>query len=283
MGSCKIHYQLRVNSAKDKPGLIFVHGNGAHSRWWDFIAPAFSSEFNLVAIDLSGAGDSGHRDEYSAAIFAQEIMAVMDDAQLNRPILVGHSFGGAMSRIATWLNQEQFSGLVLVDSILSNHKGTRLPIRKPSSRSRYYKSAEEAMLRFRLRPAQKCKNDFILMYIARHSVQMSESGWAFKSDQSLFSKMSTPDSQVTDEKKSSDYPDSISMVKDIKKPVALIYGEQSRFFDSDHIKLARSVISPELLYQISDAHHHVFLDQPLTFIDTLQSVLDQILGNQNLA
>ena len=35
-----IHY-LSWGDDADKPGLVFVHGNGAHAHWWTFIAPFF--------------------------------------------------------------------------------------------------------------------------------------------------------------------------------------------------------------------------------------------------
>ena len=42
-------------------GLVLVHGTGAHSHWWDFIAPLFIDQYEVVALDLSGMGDSDHR------------------------------------------------------------------------------------------------------------------------------------------------------------------------------------------------------------------------------
>ncbi|MBK5289616.1 MAG: alpha/beta fold hydrolase, partial [Acidimicrobiia bacterium] len=44
-------------------GLVFVHGGGAHAHWWTHVAAAFADEFRVVAVDLSGHGDSTHRDE----------------------------------------------------------------------------------------------------------------------------------------------------------------------------------------------------------------------------
>ncbi|MEQ9316841.1 MAG: alpha/beta hydrolase, partial [Henriciella sp.] len=32
-----------------KPGLLLVHGNGAHAHWWDFIAPLFMDDYQVVA------------------------------------------------------------------------------------------------------------------------------------------------------------------------------------------------------------------------------------------
>src|SRR5690349_15943044 len=46
-------------------GLVFVHGGGAHSHWWTHIAARFAEEFRVLAVDLSGHGDSDHREVYA--------------------------------------------------------------------------------------------------------------------------------------------------------------------------------------------------------------------------
>lgn len=39
-----------------KPGLLFLHGNGAHADWWSFIAPFFAADWRVAAISWSGMG-----------------------------------------------------------------------------------------------------------------------------------------------------------------------------------------------------------------------------------
>ena len=76
-----IHYLLWDDEANnDKPGIVFVHGNGAHAHWWTFIAPFFLNHYRVASIDLAGAGDSGHRENYSPEVFAAEVIAVARDA-----------------------------------------------------------------------------------------------------------------------------------------------------------------------------------------------------------
>ena len=41
-------------------GLVFVHGGGAHAHWWTHVAARFAGDFRVVALDLSGHGDSDH-------------------------------------------------------------------------------------------------------------------------------------------------------------------------------------------------------------------------------
>ena len=265
-----IHYQRwsGTGAASEKPGLLFVHGYGAHSHWWDFIAPAFIDHYDVVAMDMSGAGDSDHRDIYKVTTFANEIIGVCKDAQLHRPIIVGHSFGGAMTRIAAYLHAEDLQGVVLVDSAMSRHRGKRTPPPGPRSRVRYYKSLTEGAKRFRLRPPQPCSNKFIVDHIAGYSLGQSEEGFYFKLDQSLFSRMQE-DPKV-------DLPDAVSMVEETSCPVGFIYGLNSRFFPGEAVEMLEEVIDPELLQAIPDAHHHVFLDQPLLFIESLKNILASI-------
>ena len=53
---------IRINylvwGDESKPGLFLIHGYSAHAHWWDFIAPSFLENYCVVAIDLSGMGDS---------------------------------------------------------------------------------------------------------------------------------------------------------------------------------------------------------------------------------
>src|ERR1700761_9768404 len=57
-----------------KPGLLFVHGNGAHADWWSFIAPFFADDYRCAALSWSGMGRSGWRDRYSMEGFEQEAL-----------------------------------------------------------------------------------------------------------------------------------------------------------------------------------------------------------------
>ena len=97
--------------------MLLIHGMNAHCHWWDFIAPQLLDEYRVVAMDLTGMGDSDYRYDYDAETYAQEIVAVCDDAALgNDVVVVGHSFGGMMATKAANLFRERFGSLVLVDS-----------------------------------------------------------------------------------------------------------------------------------------------------------------------
>ena len=264
VSGCQIHYDIWA-SAPGKPALLFVHGNAAHSHWWDFIAPAFAKNYCPIAMDLSGTGDSGHRDQYSAVTFANEIIEVCRASGCASAYVVGHSFGGSMARIAGFLHGTELAGIVLVDSGISSNRGMRTRPAEPTTGIRYYDDIEMAKRRFRLRPPQPCDNDYILDYIARHSLAEAEQGFRFKVDQSMFSKMI--------EAQGVDLPDAVTMIRGIPCPVGFIYGARSRFFPPEAVALLQGLIAPDLIFRIEAAHHHLFLDQPLAFIDALKTLL----------
>ena len=255
---CKIHYQVWGSDHDKNPGLMLVHGNGAHAHWWDFIAPAFTPDFRVIAIDLSGSGDSGHRESYSAEIFSDEIFEVCNDAGLIAPTLVGHSFGGTIARTCAYLHPNAFGALILIDSAIPKRQSKRPIPRMPRSETRHYNTLTEAKRRFRLRPPQPCEHQYIIDYIAKHSVKKTNEGYRFKLDQALFAKM-----------KPMNLPDAFSMIQSISCPKATIYGELSRFFGNDAVQNLEQLFAARDIIRIAHAHHHVFLDQPEVFTQAL--------------
>jgi pimeloyl-ACP methyl ester carboxylesterase len=121
---CDIHY-LRWGDV-ERPGLVLVHGGAAHAHWWSFIAPLLLPQHHVVAVDLSGHGDSGRRPVYAVETWADEVMACADDSGMHGPpVLVGHSMGGLVTIAAGSLHGERLAGAVVVDS----------PVRRPDPES----------------------------------------------------------------------------------------------------------------------------------------------------
>jgi len=173
----KIHY-LTWGDTKN-PGLFFIHGFSANAHWWDFIAPAFIEDYCVVAIDLSGSGDSDHRETYSQEMYANEIKAVCDEMDWESADFIAHSMGGSISLNATSIYPEIFKSLYLLDSIvilppdkIRNYSSNRSMIRADF----IYEDEASAIESFRLIPPQPCRNEFLLNYIAINSYKQTEEG-----------------------------------------------------------------------------------------------------------
>ena len=109
---CEIHYLAW--GERGQRGIVFVHGGGAHAHWWTHVAAKYAAHYRVVAIDLSGHGDSGRRESYSLEGWTQEVMAVASDSgMVGKPIIIGHSMGGFVTIVTAASYPEALSGVIV--------------------------------------------------------------------------------------------------------------------------------------------------------------------------
>lgn len=108
-----IHY---LKAGRGAP-VVLVHGGASDSRDWVDTMAALSYRFTFYAPDLIGFGRN-ERDEngYYLSDFSDFILEFIDSLQLQRPALVGHSFGARVCMDAALKSQKQISKLILVDA-----------------------------------------------------------------------------------------------------------------------------------------------------------------------
>ncbi|HAS12319.1 MAG TPA: alpha/beta hydrolase [Acidimicrobiaceae bacterium] len=257
---CAIHALSWGDTAK--PGLVLVHGGAAHARWWSFIAPQLTHQYHVAALDLSGHGDSGHRERYDMEQWAAEVLGVADALGMDRPITVGHSMGGFVTMVAAAIHGDDIAGTIIIDS----------PVRRPDpeteeanrgrafSNPKTYPSLEEAMEHFHLVPPQPCENRYIVDHIARHSLRETPNGWTWKFDRAVFERFAAHELH-----------EYLAMVK---TRVAVLHGQFSAIVTpdvTDHMSEVLGRTAP--FVEIPQAHHHVPLDQPLALIAALRALL----------
>src|SRR5258708_19579464 len=83
----------------DNP-LVFIHGAGDSAQLWRLQLEQLQSEYQVYAIDLPGHGQRPDTLAVEATVqdYAQATHQVIkDELHLNRPIIVGHSLGGAIA------------------------------------------------------------------------------------------------------------------------------------------------------------------------------------------
>ena len=263
VNECDVSY--RHYEVIGKPGMLLIHGMNAHSRWWDFIAPQLLDRYQVAAMDLTGMGDSDYRYEYSSNTYADEIMAVLDDAKFGTDsIVVAHSFGGYMAVRAANKAPDRFKALVMVDSGI-RHPDDPVPeqIWMSGARSKIYPDKETALNRFRVQPPQPCDNEFLLQYIARNSLMPVDGGWTWKFDEDLLTSLTDA------ERKPEEF-------QALTTTLGVIFGADSELFSRRTLEYMQELIpEPFLIKEIANAQHHLFLDQPQAFVESLLEMCQQ--------
>ena len=76
ISGAKVHYFRWGN--RDKPKLLMTHGFLAHARCFAFIAPFFAQDYDIVAFDLAGMGDSEMRGSADTAARGKEFTEIAE-------------------------------------------------------------------------------------------------------------------------------------------------------------------------------------------------------------
>jgi pimeloyl-ACP methyl ester carboxylesterase len=107
--------QLAVWEGKGKQ-ILCIHGITANSRFWDCLASALAPHHRVMAMDLRGRGLSDKPSTgYSIKHHCKDILALMNDQDLKRPVLMGHSLGAFISLVFTAKYPQRVDRLILVD------------------------------------------------------------------------------------------------------------------------------------------------------------------------
>ncbi|MGH3156068.1 MAG: alpha/beta fold hydrolase, partial [Streptosporangiaceae bacterium] len=234
---------------------------------WDHLAPLLATDRRVVALDLSGHGDSGRRESYTLDLWAGEVLAVAAGAGITGPpTVVGHSMGGFVALRAASLYGSRLAGVVAIDSPVRDITPEERAARELRAFGplRVYPTAEELIARFHPIPDQHGE-PYIIDHIARTSIRQVDDlvqgvrggGWSWKFDPRIFARL----------------PLTPELLTRLDCRVALFRAEHGivspQMSDVMYDRLGR--LAPVI--EIPAAGHHVMLDQPLALITGIRTLL----------
>ena len=286
MATAPERHHLEVDGARiaylawGRPGaplLTLVHGGAAHAYWWAHLAPLLAEDHRVVAVDLSGHGESDHRPRYGAEQWACEVMAVCarERGAGGPPVVVGHSMGGFVTIVAAARHGEHLEGAIVLDSPVrradpeseeARRRGRNM-FRAPKA----YPDLATGMAHFHLVPPQPTTNPWLVAEVARHSLRRWDDGtWRWKFDPRVFVERAGPS-------RPSEYAPDLAGAA---CRLAIVSGARSAIVDDAAIGQMRALVagSPAAaagvpFVQVPEAHHHLLLDQPLATVTALRALL----------
>jgi pimeloyl-ACP methyl ester carboxylesterase len=109
----RIHYIDRGSG----PAIVMIHGLGGNLQHFTYaLVERLADEFRVIAVDRPGSGYSTRPKDASAALGAQAatLAGLIKALKLERPLLVGHSLGGALALTIALNHSDCASALALI-------------------------------------------------------------------------------------------------------------------------------------------------------------------------
>jgi pimeloyl-ACP methyl ester carboxylesterase len=99
--------------------IFMIHGMGGRGAQWREQIAALQNQYTLIVPDLLGHGVStkpmpGTTNPYMFMEFYQDLQIIFEKYSTSKNILMGHSYGGALSAYLASRNQEKISKLILI-------------------------------------------------------------------------------------------------------------------------------------------------------------------------
>jgi pimeloyl-ACP methyl ester carboxylesterase len=104
-----------VDEPGGTPALLFLSGGFGSVQNWSRVIRRLGGKYRTVRFDARARGKSGRSADYSAKTAVDDVGRVMDATGIDRPILVGWSYGATLAVRYAAQHSGRVSGLVLVD------------------------------------------------------------------------------------------------------------------------------------------------------------------------
>lgn len=266
----ELHYQQFGTG----PNIVMVHGiTGNQAIWHLEIVPSLMPEYRVTTYDLRGHGYSAVPPTgYTTADHANDLKYLLDTLGIERPHIVGHSFGADVSLHFTILYPERVDRLVLVEPGLAAL--TYLRAREDWIGWKYWR--EKLALGGVTVPPEKWHD---VEYLVRASVAMPML-FGFRQGRA---RRAGPLIRLMDTTSAAkDYGELAGMTLDkinaVRHPALVLYGEESVFLDTydylkEHLVHSECVLMPQ-------SEHFGPIERPQLLLEHLRKFLSTDAASQ---
>ncbi|MDC0838275.1 alpha/beta hydrolase [Limnoraphis robusta] len=102
--------------------VVFIHGWLLSRRYWQPVIDRLKPQYQCLCYDLRGFGDSQlasrhpYSCDYAPASYAQDLGILLEELNISKAWLVGHSLGGTIALLAAQQLSDRIAGVVCVNA-----------------------------------------------------------------------------------------------------------------------------------------------------------------------
>ncbi|MHA8049563.1 alpha/beta fold hydrolase [Aquirufa sp. ROCK-SH2] len=241
------------------PALVILHGIFGSSDNWLGIAKALSEKYQVYLVDQRNHGQSPWSDEFNYQVMAEDLLEFIQDHQLNKPIIIGHSMGGKVV-MQFDLNYPEIAQKIIVVDIAPKFYPVHhtqilaglnsIDLATLASRT----EANEHLKRFE-------EKEGVRQFLLKNLYRNSEQQFAWR----INLKVITENIDVVGHE--------LFVKNHSDTPTFFIKGADSHYIQAeDHRYIAELFPNFELI-EIPNAGHWVQADQPELFVQALEEIL----------
>lgn len=113
-----VRNNVKISGRGSQP-ILFAHGFGCDQHMWRLITPAFEEDYRIILFDYVGAGKSDlnsyYPDRYASLQgYAQDILDVCGERDLQNIIFAGHSVSSMIGLLAALISPRIFQKMLMI-------------------------------------------------------------------------------------------------------------------------------------------------------------------------
>ena len=230
--------------------MVLLHGFPLDHQIWEDVVPLLADSFELIIPDLRGFGGSSTVDSfYAMEDFAADIAALLDQLEIQKAAIVGHSMGGYVALAFARLYPERVTGLGLISSqVLAD---------APDRKEGRYKSAAEVADKgigsVVAAMTTKFTSDARLQDVAKQVMEQQQ-----------------PAAYIGALKAMAERVDSSPLLSSLDFPVVLVHGDADALIPIDRAREVKAAVQGAHLVEISGAGHMPMMEAPQKTAEALE-------------
>lgn len=251
----------------DAPTLLMLHGIMGHSREWDGLYTRMLPDYRVIALDQRGHGTSGWAPPYTAALMAEDAVALIRHIGLGSVILVGHSMGGMAAMLAAAQHPSLIDRLVIIDigpDALSTDFISEAPAWMHQMAAATYGSVDEAVAEWQA-GNPLAREDLLRHYVGHCLVPAPDGGLKWCFDAGRLGSFFTEGSNETELWDAIDH---------ITCPTLVIRGEHSYMLSEETQRAMANRLADASTTVITGGGHDLGVEQPEAIATEIGRFLD---------
>lgn len=234
----RLAYERRGNGTP----LVLLHGFPLDHHLWDEVVPLLSDTFELIIPDLRGFGNSSTVDSfYAMEDFAADVAALLDQLEIQKAAIVGHSMGGYVALAFARLYPERVTGLGLV----SSQALADAPDRKEGRYKSAAEVADKGIASVVAAMTPKFTSNERLQEFAKQSMEKQQ-----------------PAAYIGALKAMAERVDSTPLLSSFDFPVVVVHGDADSLIPIDRAREVKAAIPQAHLTEVSGAGHMPMVESP---------------------